>query len=112
MCKYLDLNENVLKWASEELKIPYYSPIDKKWHNYFPDFLCELKDKQNKVQTYLIEVKPKKQTKEPKKGKRSKYYLKEMATFTINSCKWEAAKNFCDKQGWTFKILTEDNLFK
>tara|TARA_R110002051_G_scaffold325693_1_gene430257 strand:- start:2505 stop:2933 length:429 start_codon:yes stop_codon:yes gene_type:complete len=111
MCKYLDLNENVRQWASEELKIPYYSPIDKKWHNYFPDFICEIQDKKKEVKTYLIEVKPKKQTKEPKKRK-SKVYLREMAIFTINNCKWEAAKKFCKEQGWTFKILTEDNLFK
>ena len=42
MCKYLDLNENVINWGSEELKIPYYSPVDKKWHNYYPDFLTKI----------------------------------------------------------------------
>jgi len=114
MCKYLDLNTNVVRWASEELKIPYYSPIDNKWHNYIPDFLCEIKDKNKKIKTYLIEVKPKKQTKQPKQPKKrnSRVYLKEMATFTINTCKWEAAEKFCEEQGWTFKILTEKELFK
>ena len=67
MCKYLDLNENVIKWASEELSIPYYSFVDNKWHKYYPDFLCEIKDKNGKVKTYIIEVKPLKQTKQPEK---------------------------------------------
>ena len=111
MCKYLDYNTNVIRWASEELKIPYYSPVDKKWHNYIPDFLCEILDKTKEVQTYLIEVKPKKQTKQPKK-RNSKLYLSEMARYTINTSKWKAAENFCKDQGWTFKILTEKELFK
>ena len=111
MCKYLDLNENVINWGSEELKIPYYSPVDKKWHNYYPDFLTKIKDKEGTVKTYLIEVKPKKQTKMPKKSNK-KSYMKEMCRYTINKCKWEAAEKLCEDNGWIFKILTEDNLFK
>lgn len=111
MCKYLDLNENVITWGSEELKIPYFSPIDKKWHNYYPDFITKIKDKTDNMKTYLIEVKPKKQTKEPKKTK-SRVYIREMCRYTINTCKWKAAKKLCDDNGWTFKILTEDDLFK
>ena len=111
MCKYLDLNENVKKWASEELSIPYYSHVDMKWRKYFPDFLCELIEKDGELKTYLIEVKPLKQTKPPVK-KTGKKYLNEMATFSINNSKWEAAKKFCDENGWTFKIITEKELFK
>ena len=111
MCKYLDMNENVIKWASEELTIPYYSKVDMKWRKYYPDFICEIKDKSNEIKTYIIEVKPLKQTKPPK-GKTGKKYLSEMSTFSINKSKWEAAKKFCDKNGWVFKIITEKELFK
>ena len=66
VCKYLDENINVLRWGSEELIIPYYSPVDKKNHRYYPDFIAEIKDKSGNIKTYVIEVKPKKQTKPPK----------------------------------------------
>ena len=38
---YLDDNPNVIWWGSEELPIPYYSPVDKKMHRYFPDFIAK-----------------------------------------------------------------------
>ena len=45
VCKYLDENKNVIRWGSEELVIPYYSPVDRKMHKYYPDFIAEIKDK-------------------------------------------------------------------
>ena len=36
--KYLDRQPEVVRWSSEEIIIPYKSPIDGKWHRYFPDF--------------------------------------------------------------------------
>jgi hypothetical protein len=35
---YCDLNENIIKWSSEEIWIPYVSPLDNRCHKYFPDF--------------------------------------------------------------------------
>ena len=113
MCKYLDRNKNVIKWASEELSIPYRSPIDKKLHKYYPDFIAEIKENGNSVQTYLIEVKPDKQTKPPiKKKKITKTYHMNMRTFLVNEAKWEAAKKFCSDNDWKFTILTEKQLFR
>ena len=111
MCKYLDLNKNVLKWSSEEISIPYFSNVDNKWHKYYPDFLAEILDSNNNIKKYMIEVKPEKQTKPPKK-KNSRTYLNEMKTFSINISKWEAAKKVCDENGWIFKIITEKEIFK
>ena len=37
----LDENSNVLRWASEEIVIPYISPIDNRPHRYFVDFYVE-----------------------------------------------------------------------
>ena len=57
VCKYLDTNQNVIRWGSEELAIPYISPMDNKRHRYFPDFIVELKGSDNTVKTKIIEVK-------------------------------------------------------
>ena len=64
---WLDKNQDVISWASEELTIPYLSPVDKRMHRYFPDFLVKVRTKDNKLRTMMIEVKPKKQTQEPVK---------------------------------------------
>tara|TARA_R100000458_G_scaffold59580_2_gene70605 strand:- start:2739 stop:3179 length:441 start_codon:yes stop_codon:yes gene_type:complete len=113
VCKYLDKNENVVQWASEELSIPYISPVDKKPHKYYPDFIAEIKEKDGNIQTYLIEVKPYKQTMPPKKKtKVTKTYRMNMKTYMINEAKWEAAEKLCADNDWKFKILTEKNIFR
>lgn len=107
-----DENPNVLEWRSEEIAIPYISPIDNKIHRYFPDFLIKVVTKEGSKKTYLIEVKPKSQTKEPKKKKRiTQAYLREVTEWGKNSAKWKAAENYCFDRGWEFKILTEDEIF-
>ena len=111
VCKYLDENVNVIRWGSEELAIPYYSPVDRKMHRYYPDFIAEIKSPDGSVKTYVIEVKPKKQTKAPeKKKKQTKSYIKECMTFAINEAKWKSAKEVCNGKGWDFIILTEDDI--
>lgn len=108
---YFDQNPNILKWCSEEVVIPYKSPIDGRWHRYFPDFLIQVKTKDGDTDTILIEVKPYKETKEPAKRKRiTKNYLYEVQTFGINSAKWKAAEEFCADRKWKFMILTEKEL--
>lgn len=109
-----DTNPNIITWASEEVCIPYISPVDNKVHKYFPDFLVELKNRKGEIETLLIEVKPSKQTVEPKKpknGKMTRSYLTEVKSYAVNSAKWEAAKKACEKMGWEFKILTEKEIF-
>ena len=112
VCKFLDFNTNVLEWGSEEISIPYYSDIDKKWHRYYPDFICKIKNNGGGVDKLIIEVKPEKQTKPPKERKDKRKYLSEMKTFAINNYKWQAAEKFCSEHGWVFKILTEKDIFK
>lgn len=104
--KYLDRQPNILQWSSEEVIIPYRSPIDGKVHRYYPDFWV----KTLKGET-LIEIKPKKQTKPPvNKDKRTKSYRNATLTFMKNSAKWKAAKGYCDDRQMKFLILTEDHL--
>lgn len=108
--KYLDDNPSVIWWASEELPIPYISPVDQKKHRYFPDFIVKVKRKDGLVMTYVLEVKPKVQTEMPKQKRKTKKFLQEVATFAINQEKWRAADIFCREHGWQFKILTENDL--
>lgn len=109
--RYFDENPNVLKWSSEEVIVPYKSPIDGRYHRYFPDFLIRVKNKQGQLETIMIEVKPYKETREPKPQKRlTKNYLAEVKTWGINKNKWEAAIEFCKDRKWKFMIITEKEL--
>jgi hypothetical protein len=108
--KYLDENTNVIYWASEELVIPYVSPVDNRVHRYFPDFVVKVLNKEGKETTMVLEVKPEKQTRPPKQKRKTKQFLQEVVTYAINEAKWKAAEMFCLEHGWKFKIITEKDL--
>jgi hypothetical protein len=108
--KYLDENSNVIYWASEELVIPYVSPVDNKVHRYFPDFVVKTLNKEGKETTMVLEVKPEKQTRPPTQKRKTKQFLQEAITYAINEAKWKAAELFCLEHGWKFKIITEKDL--
>jgi hypothetical protein len=112
LMNYLDNNPEIVSWSSEELTIPYVSPLDNRIHRYYPDFVVKKKiDGTDKTETMVIEVKPYKETMEPKKqDKMSKSYLYEVKTWGINSSKWKSAKEFCEDRKWKFVILTEHEL--
>jgi len=108
---WLDKNPDIISWASEELIIPYRSPVDGQWHRYFPDFLVKMRTRDGKLKTMILEVKPKKQAQPPEPRKRvTKQYIQEVATWGINQSKWKAATEFALDRGWEFKVLTEDHL--
>lgn len=109
--KYCDTNENILEWFSEEIAVPYRSPIDNKIHRYFPDFYIKVKESNGSIKKYIIEIKPKKQTVEPQVQKRkTKGYIYEVYEYAKNQAKWKAAEEWCADRGYEFKILTEDDL--
>ena len=108
--KHFDEDPNVLWWASEELIIPYRSPVDQRMHRYFPDFIAHVKQKTGKEKTIVIEIKPERQTKKPIQKRQTKRFLEEAATYAINQEKWRAADIFCQKEGWDFMVLTEKDL--
>ena len=111
MCRWCDLNENIISWASEEFSIPYVSPVDNRVHRYYPDYLIKVKESTGKIKTYVIEVKPKKQTAPPKRPKRqTKSYIYECQMYAVNQAKWQAAREFCLDNGVEFKIITENEL--
>jgi len=108
---WLDNNDSIITWASEELFIPYISPVDNRWHRYFPDFLVKFRTKDNKLSTMMLEVKPKKQTAQPDSQKRkTKQFINEVKTWGVNQAKWKAASEYCLDRGWEFKLITEDHL--
>jgi hypothetical protein len=109
--KWCDSHDHILEWGSEEIVVPYRSPLDGRVHRYFVDFYAKVRNKSGTAKKYLIEVKPKKQTVEPKLPKRkTKRYLTEVTTYITNQAKWEAAREWCADHGLEFIILTEDHL--
>ena len=108
---YCDKNDNILEWASEEIAIPYRSPVDNRVHRYFPDFYMKVKERGGKIKRYVIEVKPAKQTKPPVKPKRqTKGYIREAYEYAKNQAKWKMAREFCADRQWEFKVVTEKEL--
>ena len=108
---YCDKNDSILEWASEEISIPYRSPVDNRVHRYFPDFYMKVKERGGKVKRYVIEVKPAKQTKPPVKPKRqTKGYIREAYEYAKNQAKWKMAREFCADRQWEFKVVTEKEL--
>ena len=108
---YCDKNESILEWASEEISIPYRSPVDNRVHRYFPDFYMKVKERGGKIKRYVIEVKPAKQTKPPVKPKRqTKGYIREAYEYAKNQAKWKMAREFCADRQWEFKVVTEKEL--
>mgnify|MGYP001414409920 FL=1 len=108
---YCDNNTKILEWGSEEIVLPYRSPIDNKVHRYFPDFYIKVREFNGNIKRYIIEIKPKKQTVEPKMKKRkTKGYIYEVYEYAKNQAKWKAAEEFCKDRMWEFKVLTEDEL--
>ena len=108
--KWLDEHPQVMYWASEEIAIPYVSPVDNKVHRYFPDFIAKMKRNDGTVMTYIIEVKPDAQTKMPTQKRKTKNFISEAATYAVNQEKWRAADIFCQEHGWKFIVITEKHL--
>lgn len=108
--RFCDSNPNVLKWGSENVVVPYISPLDNKVHRYFVDNFVTIKEN-NTITRYLIEIKPDRQTRPPvTKYKKKEHLIYEQATYAVNSAKWEAARKICNQKGWQFLIITEKHL--
>jgi hypothetical protein len=73
------------------------------------------KDKNGKIKTVLIEVKPDIQTREPVRknsptGKPTRRFLSEVMTWGVNQAKWKAAIEYAKDRNWEFKIITDKDL--
>ena len=109
-CNYCDLNENILEWASEEFFIKYVSPVDNRFHRYYPDFLIKVKESKGEIKTYVIEVKPKKQTRPPKKRKKvTQSYLYECKPMLLTQLNGKQQENFVMIEKLNLKLSLNKN---
>ena len=105
-CRMCDNHPNIVRWASEYIKIPYRNPITGRYTNYVPDFLIQYVDKNGVEHVELIEIKPSSQTTmENARGTANK------AAVIVNAAKWEAAQEWCKRKGIRFKVVNEDQIF-
>jgi hypothetical protein len=105
--KRADSREDVLRWNSEEFSIPYFLPSDGKVHQYYPDMFIEWVDEDGIIHKEIIEIKPRHEAvKQYAKSDRSKDALE------INEAKWVAAMHWCKENGFEFRVLTEQVIYR
>lgn len=123
MMIYLDNNENIVFWGAEHLKIPYTKT---EWstdsgelitsdHNYYPDFYYELKKSDGSIRRVVAEVKPLKETQEPKvpskaTAKQLKNFEYDLKMYNKNLSKWKHMIEYCNRKEFEFIIITEQYL--
>lgn len=110
--RWCDGNPSVLKYASEEIVVPYWSKADNKQRRYFVDFVVEMIDINGEIKKLLIEIKPHSQTIPPIRGrKRAETFMNESYAYQVNRDKWDAAHDFATRNDMKFIIMTEYDLF-
>lgn len=107
-CRFCDSHPSILKWASENIKIPYFNPITSRYANYIPDFMIQYQDKDGVTHVELIEIKPSKETTMENAGRSKKAQIQ----VAVNAAKWTAAQEWCSRKGIRFKVINEDQIFK
>lgn len=105
--RFCDTNDHILQWASGSIVIPYRHPLTGKMTNYVPDFLVVYRNKNNTMRAEVVEIKPKKQS-----IIESKASARDRAIVAVNYAKWAAAQAWCKRAGLTFRVLTEDDIFR
>jgi hypothetical protein len=103
---FCDTNRDVIAWGSEEIKLAYAHPIKNRVAMYIPDFVIKFKDKDDRIRTEIVEIKPMKET---VLTERSSNYDK--ISIAVNHAKWAAAEAFCAQNGMKFRVLTEQSIF-
>ena len=105
--KFCDDNDHILQWASESVSIPYRHPLTGKQTIYVPDFLITYQGSNGRTVGELIEIKPRKQSViEEKQNPRDR------AVVAVNYAKWDAATKWARRQGLSFRVITEDQIFR
>jgi hypothetical protein len=112
---FLDGNQNVLQWSSENIAIPYIKPTDGRVHKYYPDLLVLYKDRHGQEHWELIEIKPSTQL-VVSRSKSPKTRMFQNLTLAVNKAKWDSAELWCEHQRKNgmdvkFKLLTEKQVF-
>lgn len=124
-CNFCDKELNIITWGYEIIEIPYYSKLDNKTHRYIVDFILVLKDRSGNYKKYAVEIKPASQSavlddhgnvkfpKPPKKNttKELNKWIEKYSIIQRNSEKWDSAREWCKKNGFEFKVVTEGEMF-
>jgi hypothetical protein len=106
-CRMCDTNENITKWASESIKIPYRHPFTGKYTIYVPDLFIVYGDRTGKQHVELIEVKPANHTFKEQLGRSQA----NKAHYVVNQAKWAAARQYCKQKGMYFRVVNESDIF-
>lgn len=106
MMTFFDNHSSVLYWASESIRIPYKNPLTGKATSYVPDFFVVYQNKSGKQLAEVIEVKPKKQTSLTEARTRQ-----DQAHAIVNMAKFAAANRYCKQYGYTFRVISENDIF-
>lgn len=105
--QFCENNNNILKWGSEPIAIPYMNRLKKHQATYYPDYVILVsktdKNKNKYVERYIVEIKPYNQTVKPSAN--DDKWAKE--TWITNVDKWNAAQQFADAHNMKFIIITE-----
>lgn len=104
---FCDNNNSVIKWASESIRIPYRHPFTGKVTTYIPDFFIVYQNKHGKTIAEVVEIKPKKQSLIESKVASAR----DKMIVAVNHAKWTAANAYCKAQGFSFRVITENDLF-
>lgn len=108
---FCDMNDDVLEWASEpvidgRMGLPYRCPLTGRQTIYIPDFLVTIRDAKGHIHKKLVEIKPLHEA--VLEYTRND---KDRDTLTKNLAKWEAARQWCERRGIEFVVMTEQQLF-
>lgn len=104
---FCDSSKHVIYWASEAIRIPYKNPLTGKPSTYVPDFFLVYQNKHGNKIAEVVEIKPKKQSIIESKVASAK----DRAIVAVNHAKWASAMAYCKSQGYSFRVITEDDLF-
>ena len=111
--RHCDNSDDIVRYASEPVAIPYLNPLDKRVHNYYIDFYIEMRNAEGRVSPWLIEVKPVKHTilpTEPKNPtlKAMENHIGQVRRVLQNIAKFKAADNYAKQSGAVFGVLHLD----
>ena len=105
---FCDSHAGVISWASEAIQIPYRNPLTGKQTVYVPDFFVLYEDRNGSQRAEIVEIKPKKQSLIESRVTSAR----DRAAVAVNHAKWAAAMAYCKRAGLTFRVITEDDLFR
>lgn len=112
----LDHSDRVIKWSANKISIPYVYNVDNKNHRYYTDIIVEFLNADNKIEKFILEIKPEKQVSPPKQPKNRtakalRNYNYAVLEYNKNISKWVYADNYCRSNGMRFVIISEKGIF-